>query len=163
VSETVDTALRRVDKVLAGHRVAVDVPPDLPTLRLDPVLFEQVLVNLLDNAGKYAPEGTEVTVRARRDGGSVRIEVLDEGSGLPEAEAERVFDKFYRVRKSDRVRAGTGLGLAIARGFVEAMGGRVTAANRRDRPGACFTVTLPVPAGTAQDAAENDAANGIAA
>ena len=163
VSETVDTALRRVDKVLAGHRVAVDVPPDLPTLRLDPVLFEQVLVNLLDNAGKYAPEGTEVTVRARRDGGSVRIEVLDEGSGLPEAEAERVFDKFYRVRKSDRVRAGTGLGLAIARGFVEAMGGRVTVANRRDRPGACFTVTLPVPAGTAQDAAKNDAANGIAA
>ena len=163
VSETVDTALRRVDKVLAGHRVAVDVPPDLPTLRLDPVLFEQVLVNLLDNAGKYAPEGTEVTVRARRDGGSIRIEVLDEGSGLPEAEAERVFDKFYRVRKSDRVRAGTGLGLAIARGFVEAMGGRVTAANRRDRPGACFTVTLPVPAGTAQDAAKNDAANGIAA
>ncbi|MBB2963479.1 sensor histidine kinase KdpD [Methylobacterium sp. R2-1] len=158
VSETVDTALRRVDKVLAGHRVAVDVASDLPTLRLDPVLFEQVLVNLLDNAAKYAPEGTRVTVRARRDGGSVRIEVLDEGDGLPEAEAERVFDKFYRVRKSDRVRAGTGLGLAIARGFVEAMGGSVTAANRQDRSGACFTVTLPVPSGTAKDAAKDIAA-----
>ena len=56
-----------------------------------------------------------------------------------------MFDKFYRVRKGDRVRAGTGLGLAIARGFVEAMGGTVTAANRRDRSGACFTVALPVP------------------
>jgi two-component system sensor histidine kinase KdpD len=59
-----------------------------------------------------------------------------------------VFDKFYRVRKSDHVRAGTGLGLAISRGFVEAMGGTVTAGNRRDRLGAVFTVTLPVPART---------------
>ncbi|GJD54887.1 sensor histidine kinase [Methylobacterium dankookense] len=148
VAETVDTALRRTEAVLAGHRVRVAVEPDLPTLRLDPVLFEQVLVNLLDNAAKYAPEGTTVTVRARREGASVRIAVLDEGDGLPEADVERVFDKFYRARKGDRVRAGTGLGLAIARGFVEAMGGTVTAANRRDRGGACFLVTLPVPART---------------
>ena len=153
VTESVDTALRRLEKVLSGHRIAVALAPDLPTLRLDPILFEQVLVNLLDNAAKYAPEGTTVTVRARREGGHVRIEILDEGDGLPEAEAERVFDKFYRVRKSDRVRAGTGLGLAIARGFVEAMGGRVTAANRPDRAGACLTVTLPVPAGSAKDIA----------
>ncbi|TFZ56172.1 sensor histidine kinase KdpD [Methylorubrum sp. Q1] len=148
VAETIDTALRRTQKILAGHRVAVAIAPDLPTLRLDPVLFEQVLVNLLDNAAKYAPEDSTVTVRARRDGRTVRIEVLDEGFGLPEADVERVFDKFYRVRKSDRVRAGTGLGLAISRGFVEAMGGTVTAGNRRDRLGAAFTVTLPVPART---------------
>ena len=148
VAETVDTALRRVEAVLAGHRVSVAVAPDLPTLRLDPVLFEQVLVNLLDNAAKYAPEGTMVTVRARMEGRRVRIEVLDEGPGLPEGDVERVFDKFYRVRLGDRVRAGTGLGLAIARGFVEAMGGTVTAANRPDRSGAVFTVTLPVPART---------------
>ncbi|MCG5244777.1 sensor histidine kinase [Methylorubrum extorquens] len=148
VAETIDTALRRTQKILAGHRVAVEIAPDLPTLRLDPVLFEQVLVNLLDNAAKYAPEDSTVTLRARRDGRTVRIEVLDEGFGLPEADVERVFDKFYRVRKSDRVRAGTGLGLAISRGFVEAMGGTVTAGNRRDRLGAAFTVTLPVPART---------------
>ena len=146
VAETIDTALRRTQKILAGHRVAVEIAPDLPTLRLDPVLFEQVLVNLLDNAAKYAPEGSTVTLRARQDGRTVRIEVLDEGFGLPEADVERVFDKFYRVRKSDRVRAGTGLGLAISRGFVEAMGGTVTAGNRRDRLGAAFTVMLPVPA-----------------
>ncbi|MEZ0253053.1 MAG: ATP-binding protein [Methylobacteriaceae bacterium] len=146
VAETIDTALRRTQKTLAGHRVAVEIAPDLPTLRLDPVLFEQVLVNLLDNAAKYAPEDSTVTLRARQDGRTVRIEVLDEGFGLPEADVERVFDKFYRVRKSDRVRAGTGLGLAISRGFVEAMGGTVTAGNRRDRLGAAFTVTLPVPA-----------------
>jgi len=153
VAETVDTALRRVEKVLGGHRIAVDLAPSLPTLRLDPVLFEQVLVNLLDNAAKYAPEDTTVTVRARQDGRSVRIEILDEGNGIPEEDVERLFDKFYRVRKSDRVRAGTGLGLAISRGFVEAMGGTVTASNRRDRLGAVFIVTLPIPARGAKDIA----------
>ena len=126
----------------------VEVEPDLPVLRLDPVLFEQVLVNLLDNAAKYAPEGSTVTVRARRDGRQVRLEVLDEGDGIAEEDAERLFDKFYRARKGDRVRAGTGLGLAIARGFVEAMGGTVTAGNRTDRQGARFVITLPVPAGS---------------
>ncbi|SDN71886.1 two-component system, OmpR family, sensor histidine kinase KdpD [Methylobacterium phyllostachyos] len=147
--EIVDTALRRIQTVLAGHHVAVEVAPDLPTLALDPVLFEQALVNLLDNAAKYAPEGSTVTVRALHEGAALRITVLDEGEGLPSGDVERVFDKFYRARKSDRVRAGTGLGLGIARGFVEAMGGTVTAGNRPDRPGAVFTVTLPVPARTA--------------
>jgi two-component system sensor histidine kinase KdpD len=146
MAESVDTALRRTGPALSGHRIAVEVEPGLPTLRLDPVLFEQALVNLLDNAAKYAPEGTTVTVRADRRGAWVRLAVLDEGEGLPEAETERVFDKFHRLRKGDRVRAGTGLGLAIARGFVEAMGGTVTAANRRDRSGAAFTVSMPIPA-----------------
>ncbi|MCJ2082163.1 sensor histidine kinase [Methylobacterium sp. J-090] len=145
VGETVDTALRRLGPILAGHRVCLDLPTDLPALRLDPVLFEQVLVNLLDNAAKYAPEGSTVTVKGSAERGQVRLQILDEGDGLPEADVERVFDKFYRVRKSDSVRAGTGLGLAIARGFVEAMGGTLTADNRRDRLGAVFTILLPVP------------------
>ncbi|MGY2048146.1 ATP-binding protein [Methylobacterium sp. JK268] len=155
VGEIVATALRRSEGALAGHRVALDLSPDLPLLRLDPVLFEQVLVNLLDNAAKYAPEGTTVTIRGRGEGAILRLQVLDEGEGLPEADIERIFDKFYRVRKGDRVRAGTGLGLAIARGFVEAMGGTLTAANRRDRAGAVFTLMLPVPA---RDAAPTIAA-----
>jgi two-component system sensor histidine kinase KdpD len=71
--------------------------------------------------------------------------VLDEGEGIPEADLERIFDKFFRVRRSDRQRAGTGLGLAICRGFVEAMGGSIAAANRTDRTGAVFTIRLPVP------------------
>jgi two-component system sensor histidine kinase KdpD len=145
VGESVDTALRRLGSILAGHQVRLDLPTTLPALRLDPVLFEQVLVNLLDNAAKYAPEGSIVTVRGISDRDQVRLQILDEGDGLPEADVERVFDKFYRVRKSDSVRAGTGLGLAIARGFVEAMGGTLTAANRRDRLGAVFTILLPVP------------------
>ncbi|HEX4272420.1 MAG TPA: ATP-binding protein, partial [Rhizomicrobium sp.] len=73
------------------------------------------------------------------------VQVLDEGRGLPEEDRERVFDKFYRVRVADKKRAGTGLGLAIARGFMEAMGGTITAANRSDHGGAIFTLTLPIP------------------
>ena len=82
------------------------------------------------------------------------LRILDEGDGIPAADVERIFEKFYRARKGDSVRAGTGLGLAISRGFVEAMGGTVQAGNRADRPGAAFTVRLPVPpAGEALDTA----------
>jgi two-component system sensor histidine kinase KdpD len=156
LAEIVGTALARAGKVLVGHRVAVDLAPDLPMLRLDPVLFEQVLFNLLDNAAKYAPAGSAITVRARRDAQEVRLEVLDEGDGIAPNDLERIFDKFYRVQAADRRRAGTGLGLAICRGFVEAMQGRITAGNRGDRSGAVFTVTLPVP--MAEMRAEEDAA-----
>ena len=79
--------------------------------------------------------------------------MLDDGEGIPEADLERIFDKFFRVRRSDRQRAGTGLGLAICQGFVEAMGGSITAANRTDRIGAVFTIRLPVP-GTSRLQAE---------
>jgi two-component system sensor histidine kinase KdpD len=71
--------------------------------------------------------------------------VLDEGAGIPPDEIDLIFDKFHRARKLDEVRAGTGLGLAISRGFIEAMGGSITAANRSDRSGAVFTITLPIP------------------
>jgi two-component system sensor histidine kinase KdpD len=76
--------------------------------------------------------------------------ILDEGNGIPPADLEHIFDKFYRAQKGDQVRAGTGLGLAISRGFVEAMQGTITAANRTDRTGAVFTIRLPIPAVTAQ-------------
>jgi two-component system sensor histidine kinase KdpD len=72
--------------------------------------------------------------------------VLDEGEGIPGGDLEHIFDKFYRAQKGDRVRAGTGLGLAISRGFVNAMDGTITAANRTDRSGAVFTIRLPIPA-----------------
>ena len=146
LSDVIGSALERARTVMADHPITLDVPPDLPLVRLDPVLFEQVLFNLLDNAAKYTPAGTVVTLAARQDDGTVSIRVLDEGAGIEESELPRVFDKFYRIHAADRRRAGTGLGLAICRGFVEAMGGRITAGNRRDRPGAIFTITLPVPA-----------------
>ncbi len=106
-------------------------------LNLDAVLFEQVLFNLLDNAAKYSPEDTTIRVRSFRDADTVTVQVLDEGSGIPPAELERIFDKFYRVEKGDQVRAGTGLGLAISRGFIEALQGTITAANRPTITGPC--------------------------
>ena len=143
VGEIIGTALQRAAKVLADHRIETDIEPDLPMLRVDYLLLEQALFNLLDNAAKYAPAGTRVLVRARWQARIVAIEVVDEGPGAPAADLERIFDKFYRVRAQDRQRAGTGLGLAIARGFVEALGGTIDAGNRADRSGAVFTIRLP--------------------
>jgi two-component system sensor histidine kinase KdpD len=145
VSEIVGTALERASKILANHKIEIEIAHDLPMLELDPVLFEQVLFNVLDNAAKYSPPGTTVRIQAWQEENTVRLQVIDEGSGISPAEIDRIFEKFHRAEKGDQVRAGTGLGLAIARGFVEAMGGSVTAANRSDRSGAVFTMTLPIP------------------
>jgi two-component system, OmpR family, sensor histidine kinase KdpD len=146
LGEIVGTALERSSKILLQHRVEVVLAKDLPMVEIDPVLFEQVLFNLLDNAAKYAPAGTTVRIQSWRDRDTVGLQVLDEGEGIPPGDLEYIFDKFYRARKADQVRAGTGLGLAISRGFVEAMQGIITAANRPDRTGAVFTITLPIPA-----------------
>jgi two-component system, OmpR family, sensor histidine kinase KdpD len=146
LSEVVASALKRAGKILAGHHVELGMAADLPMLRLDFVLFEQVLFNLLDNAAKYAPAGSTVRLQSFREGGRVSLQLLDEGEGIPPDDLEHIFDKFYRVHAGDQRRAGTGLGLAICRGFVEAMGGMLTAANRLDRSGAVFTIELPIPA-----------------
>jgi two-component system sensor histidine kinase KdpD len=143
IGEVVGAALQRVGPMLAHHRVEVDLEADLPMLNLDMLLFEQMIVNLLDNAAKYSPAGSQVTIRARRTPGAVAIEVFDEGPGIPEDRLERIFEKFHRVKNGDRQRAGTGLGLAICRGFAEALGGKIAAANRVDRSGAIFTITFP--------------------
>jgi two-component system, OmpR family, sensor histidine kinase KdpD len=150
IGEIVGSALRRAGKILAHHKVELELAADLPMLDLDAVLFEQVLFNLLDNAAKYSPQGTTIRIQSWRDRDSVRLQVLDEGDGIPPAELEHIFDKFYRVEKGDQVRAGTGLGLAISRGFVEAMHGTITAGNRTDRSGAVFAIRLPIPPGTEQ-------------
>jgi two-component system sensor histidine kinase KdpD len=145
VGEIVGSALRRASRILARHNVELELAPDMPMLELDAVLFEQVLFNLLDNAAKYAPPETTIRIQSWRSGQSVCLRVLDEGSGIPVGDLEHIFDKFYRAQKADQVRAGTGLGLAISRGFIEAMHGTIVAANRPDRSGAMFTISLPIP------------------
>ncbi|MDI1264553.1 MAG: sensor histidine kinase KdpD [bacterium] len=145
VGEIVGSALRRAGKILGSHQISLQLGSDLPMLRLDAVLFEQVLFNLLDNAAKYAPPQTTISIRGTRKASQFTLEIMDEGGGIPPAELESVFDKFYRAQKGDHVRPGTGLGLAISRGFVEAMHGTITAANRADRSGAVITIRLPVP------------------
>src|SRR5437016_2294406 len=158
VGEIIGSALRRAGKILARHKVSLELAADLPMLELDAVLFEQVLFNLLDNAAKYAPADTTIAIRAARDQNRISLEIMDEGNGIPPAELESVFDKFYRAHKGDHVRPGTGLGLAISRGFVEAMHGTISAANRVDRSGAVLSIRMPIPADAKGLSSEVDAA-----
>lgn len=147
LGDIVGSALKRAAKILKSHRIETDIATDLPMLKLDPVLFEQVLFNLLDNAAKYAPEGSLVQITAQIEQEAVVLRISDEGAGIPVGDEQRIFDSFYRVRKVDQVRAGTGLGLAICKGFTEALGGTITATNRiehSDRTGAVFTIRLPL-------------------
>ena len=148
LGEIVGSALRRAGKILAQHKVQLELATDLPMLDLDAVLFEQALFNLLDNAAKYSPAGTTISIHGWREQKSVCLQILDEGGGIPEQDVENIFNKFYRAQKGDHVRAGTGLGLAISRGFVEAMHGTIEAANRIDRSGAVLTIRLPIPVAT---------------
>ncbi|WP_184449637.1 sensor histidine kinase KdpD [Rhizobium sp. BK538] len=143
IGDIAGSALRRSAKILAHHKTEMSIASDLPMVLVDPVLLEQVLFNLLDNATKYAPENSTIRINGWSNAYNVFIQVSDEGQGIPPADLERVFDTFYRVRKGDQVRAGTGLGLSICRGFVEAMGGTISAENRNDRTGAIFTIRLP--------------------
>ncbi len=146
IDEIVGSALRRAGKILARHKVSLELEAELPMLELDAVLFEQVLFNLLDNAAKYSPPDTRISIKSVREADCVCLQIADEGEGIPPGELESIFDKFYRVQKTDHVRPGTGLGLAISRGFIEAMHGKIFAANRTDRRGAVLTIRLPIPA-----------------
>ncbi|HEY0418138.1 MAG TPA: ATP-binding protein, partial [Acetobacteraceae bacterium] len=127
--------------------VVVPTPP--PRVLADAALLEQALVNLLDNAVKYAPAGSRAAVGVEARGSAVEIAVTDEGVGIPPEDLPHVFDSFYRARRGDRVSPGTGLGLAIARGLVEAMGGTIRATSPRPdapalgAPGTVVTLRLP--------------------
>jgi signal transduction histidine kinase len=127
-----------------GFKLDVAVAPDLPEVPLDPAAIKQALANLVDNAIKYSGERRRLAVTARRDGGEVRIEVADEGIGIPPPETERIFEKFYRIGRSEtQGRRGSGVGLALVKHIVEAHGGRVTV-DSRPGEGSRFTVRLPV-------------------
>ena len=153
LGDVVGSAIQRASRVLVKHDLRVSIPAALPMLKLDPVLFEQVLFNLLDNAAKYTLPDTRIEVTATRNGDLVRLEIADEGEGIPMEDLDRIFDKFYRVQVGDRKRAGTGLGLPICRGFVEAMGGTIEASNRTDKRGALLTIMLPIPVEQPQERA----------
>ncbi|WP_445191933.1 DUF4118 domain-containing protein [Sphingomonas sp. Tas61C01] len=130
-------------RALEGHRVRLDVPPDLPLVRVDPQLFHHCLLNLLDNAGRYGDPGTGIVVEGVHRYGEIRLSVLDEGPGLPPGREAEVFETFRRLEGSDRATGGTGLGLAIVKAFAEAMGMTVEAGNRADATGAAFTLVFP--------------------
>jgi two-component system, OmpR family, sensor histidine kinase KdpD len=143
VLDLVETMLQRASSTIADHCVAIDAPSDLPPIQSDPVLLQQVLYNLVENAAKYAPPGSLIRIVAREHGQTVSISVLDEGAGIPDDDLGRIFDKFYRARAVQGQVTGTGLGLAICRGFLEILDGTIEAANRDDRSGAVFKIILP--------------------
>ena len=141
--DAIGSAVHDLRRALAGRAIDLDVPPDLPLVRVDPQLFHHCLINLLDNAGKYADPGTPIVIRARRSRDAVTLSILDTGPGLATGAEASVFETFTRLAGSDRVAGGTGLGLAIVKGFAEAMGVRVEAANRGVPHGAAFSLHFP--------------------
>ena len=142
LTDAIAAAAHDLRSALQGHEIRLDVAPDLPLVRIDPQLFHHCLINLLENAGKYAEVGTPIDVRANRPRDGIVLSVIDQGPGLPPGEEARIFGTFTRLEGSDR-KGGTGLGLAIVKGFAEAMGLSVSAANRDDPKGACFMIRFP--------------------
>ena len=143
LSDAVTGAAHDARRALEGHVVRLDVPPDLPLVNVDPQLLHHCLLNLLDNAGRYADADGEIVIEGRHRYGELRLAVLDQGPGLPIGREKEVFETFRRLEGSDRVPGGTGLGLAIVKAFAEAMGMGVEAGNREDGSGAAFTLVFP--------------------
>jgi two-component system sensor histidine kinase KdpD len=141
--ELVAQALDRATLALAGHKVTSTVKAKAAPLMVDASLFETALANVLENAGKYSPQGSTIRVQSGEEDGMGWIEVTDEGPGFPSA-VEPLFDKFTRGVDGDGRPPGAGLGLTIARGFIEAQGGRIGAANRIGRPGAIVRLIAPL-------------------
>jgi two-component system, OmpR family, sensor histidine kinase KdpD len=142
LEEVVGAALTRLERRLADRPVTTQIPADLPLVRLDGVLMEQVLLNLLDNALRHTPPGTPIEIAAALDGGHVSVDIADRGPGVPPGDEARVFDRFYRGRLGV-AEGGVGLGLTVCKGIVEAHGGRIEATNRREG-GVVFRIMLPL-------------------
>jgi two-component system sensor histidine kinase KdpD len=142
LEEMVGAAIKQLEPSLSGRPLKLELPPDLPLVRCDALLIERVLVNLLENAAKYTPPGSAIGIGARNEGGTLRIEVWDEGPGLPPGQEREIFLRFARGRKESDV-PGVGLGLAICQTIIEAHGGEIRAENRA-AGGARFVFTLPL-------------------
>jgi two-component system sensor histidine kinase KdpD len=142
IGEIAGTLLRRMDEQLSAHPVEVDLPMDLPLVRIDAALIEQVLGNLIENAVKHTPHGTRIRLRVDKQEETLLVSVEDAGPGLPGGDPEQLFAKFHRGSSEGAV-SGVGLGLAICRAIVRLHGGRIWA-ERRPEGGAAFRFTLPL-------------------
>jgi two-component system sensor histidine kinase KdpD len=152
LDELVGSVLNRFEQRLRRHRVRIELPENLPLLRIDGRLIEQVLENLLDNASKYTPAGSEIRISAQQLSRQVEVSIEDNGPGLAVADPEILFEKFQRGTQEGAV-GGIGLGLAICRTILALHKGRIWAENRAPH-GAAFRFTLPLPASTPARAEE---------
>jgi two-component system, OmpR family, sensor histidine kinase KdpD len=144
LSEATQGAVQRLRLLAAGREIGLDAPAGLPLVSADPALLDVTLVNVLENALRYAPESA-IEVRGRRAGTRVRIEVVDHGPGIATADRERVFDEFVRI--DSQATSGTGIGLSIARAFVGAQRGEITIEETAGG-GTTVVIALPVQEGT---------------
>jgi len=144
VQDLVGSALGKWRKQLGDRPLRLDIPEDLPPVDGDLAILERVLINIIDNACKYAPADQPLTITARREAHYVRLTITDRGPGIPENERDRVFDMFYRVKIGSAPSSGAGLGLAICRGFIEAHGGRIAAQPGIDGVGTQIVIRLPI-------------------
>ena len=142
MEEVVGTALESAQAALVQHRIEVSLPRNLPLVEMDATLIERVLYNLLENAGKYTPPGTRVTLAAETVGPDLAVTVSDRGPGIPQGQEEIIFEKFTRGERESAT-PGVGLGLAISRAIVEAHRGKIRAENNLGG-GAKFSFTLPL-------------------
>ena len=141
LEEVVGATLRYLGKRRRSHHIVVDLPPDLPLIAVDTVLIEQALVNLLENALKYTPPGSDIIISASAVDKWVTIEIADQGPGIASGDEEKIFDKFYRSRPKES--SGVGLGLSICKGIIEAHSGHIGVRNRPSH-GAIFSITIPL-------------------
>lgn len=142
VQDVVGVAVAELSDKIKDRPLTLDFPSELPLVPIDFVLMSRVFINLLDNAHKYSSSGTPIEIKAQPNRSTIEIEVADRGLGIPPDELTQVFEKFYRVRRSDDT-SGTGLGLSICKGIVEVHDGRIWATNRCDG-GTIFIISLPI-------------------
>lgn len=142
LTDAVTSAVHDLKPTLAAHKVNLDVPLALPLVVADPRLLHHMLINLIDNAAKFSPPGTEILLTARREPESLTLAVLDAGGGLGSSPPTDLFERFARGTGSDSA-GGTGLGLAIVKGFADALGLTVRAMNREDGQGSRFAIVWP--------------------
>jgi two-component system sensor histidine kinase KdpD len=155
-SDIVNSALERRRRRLLGHTVSLDVDSNLPFIYVDPVLIEQAFAQLVDNAAKYSPAGSNITVAAKRNGHGLVLSVSDTGVGLTEDESAQLGDRFFRGARHASTTSGSGLGLWIAKAFVSANGGRIEADSPGVNLGTMIAIKLPVAPNAPQQETDPD-------
>jgi len=140
--DVLGASLEQLKEKIGSRNIRIDIPRDFPEVPMDFAFMMKVFFNLIDNALKYSSADTSIDIKATSLKHNVKIEITDQGIGIPKGDLKRIFEKFYRVERPQQI-TGTGLGLSICKGIIEAHGGQITAQNNPDR-GATFMITIPL-------------------
>src|SRR6185437_7536778 len=143
-ADIIHSAVERCRRRLGDRRITLDIPRDLPLVHIDPVLVQQALVQIFDNAAKYSHSGSQVKISACAIDSHIAVTVRDEGSGLTPAEKAKMWDRFVRGERHAATTSGSGLGLWIANAFIEANGGKMSAVSEGPDFGTAVSIELPV-------------------